>query len=127
MLTLGIGFLHPFYRLLEKTRPWFIISDPRKNDQQIVIVSTTTNINRELSTCILRRGDHSIITTECEISYRHAMCKPIAWFHTQIEDKNLELKEQATDDVLDAILTGARQTDFLNEELRQILIDQQLI
>ena len=127
MLTLGTGFYYPIYRLYEKTRPWFIISDPHKNDQQIVIVSTTSTFKKELSTCILNRGDHSIITKECEISYRYAMCKPTDWFHAQITSNNLELREKATDDILDAILDGARQTNFLDEELRQILMDQNLI
>jgi hypothetical protein len=86
--------------------PWFVCTEPDGNGR--VVVVSATDLNRCFDkTCILRPGDHPMITKDSAIYYDLADFMLIDTIKKMAEHKTLKPREPAADELMVRIRRGA--------------------
>jgi hypothetical protein len=84
-MKLGDAFLMPVPPKYDCEHLWFVISDPSKHSGKYIIVNATTDRKLAGSECILCRGDHPWLITQCFVNFSGAQLLD------QENDKRLQL------------------------------------
>ncbi len=96
---------------------WFAISNPDPEDKVLIVNATSRHgVPREDSSCLLFKGDHSCITHDSYIAYKHAMEINVLKIGQMQHYSQIQCKEIAPDCLIKRIQDGAKITDFLNSE-----------
>lgn len=105
-----------------------VISDPKKNAEQLVLVTLTTWGIGEDDSCYLEPGDHSFVKHPTCVRYNGVPTTPsAAQLEGLISDKKLKRREPVIKATLEKILAGANDTKKLTNRQLRILFDQELI
>lgn len=109
-----------------------VISDPRIDPAQVVIVSVTSydKFSHEIykdGSCVLDSHDHPWIRHRTCISYRDGRVVPESVLDAAVANGSLVMEEPVSSDVLARILEGAEQTEELPNKCRTVLAGQGLI
>lgn len=91
-----------------------VISDPDP-EKNVMIVNLTTfyNTGREDNSCILQIGEHPFIKQKSYIPYHFAKEMNMLKLISEGMSKNIEFKENISDEMLLKIQNGAKKSDFL--------------
>jgi hypothetical protein len=106
---------------------WVIISDPKKDPDNVLIVSLTTDRQDKDHSCVLDRGDHPMVTHRTCVDYRRARIVRLAELYAGKDSGAFLLKDPASPAMVRAIQEGAARSDFLKEAARNLLVQQGFI
>ena len=101
---------------------WIIITDPQKNDGDVLAVNLTTlRDHTEDESCVLDKGDHPFIRHKTAVNYGDARRWRISKINQALEEGKLLMDRPVTPGVLRKILKGAKESKFLREHSKRLL------
>jgi hypothetical protein len=110
-----VGFTYVLYH------PWFVCTQP--NRQGLVVVVSATDLGKAMDkTCVLRSGEHALITKDSAIYYDSADFLSLDSFKTMIEYKTLRQGESAPDELMVRIRRGAIDSAHTSNDVRVAVI-----
>lgn len=119
MITAGDTYListPPDYQ----TEHLFIIIITIDDDEALIVNITTKKENSDMS-CIITTGDHDFITHDSVINYKDAIKTKIKLLKTNIENNNITPHSPVSEDLLQRILKGASNSEFLPKEFKEYI------
>jgi hypothetical protein len=107
---------------------WVVLSDPLRNDREILVVSITSwhEFIADHS-CILDPGDHPAITHRSCVYYDLAGITTAECLTTRLDEGWFIDQPPMEETILTRVYDGAFKTEFLTYRQRSILIEQDLI
>ncbi len=106
---------------------WVIISDPKIDPEQVLIVSFTTWTSYKDQTCIVLGSEHDDISHRSCVAYNFAMARPLSALLLAEKVAHLNRKTPAQPDLVRKIQEGAAISPQLARGLREILVKQGFI
>jgi hypothetical protein len=106
---------------------WVIVSDPKKDPENVLIVNFTSLDARKESVCILSRGDHPWIVKPTCVNYGDAIITSLHLLDEACRVGAISLREPVRPDVLARIREGAALSERMSLDKANVLIDQGLI
>jgi len=101
--------------------PWFVCTQPNRDG--LVVVVSATDLGKCLDkTCIIRPGDHPMITKDSAIYYDLADFLSLDQITKMIKSKTLKPQTPATDELMVRIRTGARDSAHTPNDVRAAVI-----
>jgi hypothetical protein len=94
-----------------ETHLWFIISDPDPETNRVLAFSLTAVENYPTSRCILEIGEHPRIAIRSAVRYFSPKIWDAAIFQTRITDGTFEQFQNASETVIQKIISGAYEDD----------------
>src|SRR5438045_4027293 len=94
---------------------WVVISDPRRDADNVLIVSLTTEKDYKDHSCVLDRGIHDMVRHKTCVNYRRAMIVKLAELNAGRNCGAFKVKDPASPAMLRAIQEGAARSEFLKE------------
>ena len=104
-----------------------IISIPDKDPQKIVVVPLTTYESWVEDTCVLRTGDHPVITHDTCVDYRRATILTAEKLDSALKKHQIRKAQKILPNILEQILSGASKTKSIPRDCDNILVSQGLI
>ena len=104
-----------------------IISNPEINHEDIVVVPLTTRETWVEETCVLYVGDHPAIKHDTCVDYRRAKIVSAIKLDDTLKKQQIRKSAPISGEILERILSGAKETNFLPIEHDNILVAQKLI
>lgn len=108
------------------THLWVVVSDPRVDPANVLIVNMTTDRGIDPS-CILNPGDHPFVNHRTCMRYDMARLETNAELDRHVASNVIRLQERVSAEILERIRQGAAATDRIAFGCKQVLIDQGLI
>lgn len=106
---------------------WVVLSDPRRDPKNVLLVSLTTLTRLKESVCILAPGEHDWVRHQTCVSYEHAKVVPLDVLY-KLKDKGLlVLQAPLSPALLQRVRSGAAVSMRITLDNRQILVNQGLI
>ena len=106
---------------------YVVISDPRKDSLEVVLVSFTTRDTGVDESCSVYKGDHPRITHDSCVDYRRARILTEGQIDHAVASGKARQVEPVSQELLDAIWRGAIETKFLPGKCDGILRRQGFI
>jgi len=106
---------------------YVVCSDPRIDTSKVLLVSFTTFRIKEEKCCMVERGEHPFIQHKSCIRYRDAKTASIDAIVRLVNANQMKRREPVSEDLLARIRKGAGESEYLPEEHRRLLQDQNLI
>ena len=106
---------------------WIVLSDPKTSVNDLILVSVTSWHDRADPSCRIDPGEHPQITVPSCISYFHSQCVTAADLRNNLDRKEIVVHESLSDELLDRVRTGARETDHICLDHMVILMDQGVV
>ncbi|MEX2120191.1 MAG: hypothetical protein WD847_11405 [Pirellulales bacterium] len=107
---------------------WVVISDPGKDDEQVVIVNLTSHDSPEKDdSCILDPGDHPWVRHKTSVRYRDARVASERDLDKLVKKRKLKPQNPVSNETLGKILAGAQMSPHFPLRPRRILQDQDLL
>jgi hypothetical protein len=106
---------------------WIVLSDPKIDASNVLLVSVTTATRLKESVCLLNVGDHPWIRHESCVSYEHAKVVKMETLDELKFQGLLKLEQPISATILKRVREGAARSVRMRLEDAQVLIDQGLI
>lgn len=106
---------------------WVVVSEPRLDADNVLLVSFTSNKSWQDQSCILGPGDHRYLTKETVFYYAKAKLMTDVELDAMLAAGELTLDDPVSTAVLGRIREGAARSRRLAGGHRQLLVDQKLI
>jgi len=124
MAAIGDTFLLVNSRINEHC--FVVISDPRKNPDQIVTVNFTSYDVKKDQSCIVERDEHPFVKHRTCIYYRNNLLRLVN-YNRFLASGDIVPHAPVDQTLLRRILDGAAVSSFIPLENRKILVEQGLI
>lgn len=125
---IGPGFAYHYKDKSIDDRPlWMVISDPTKNDKNIVVVNATTWFANKDQSCILLPQHHTSITHKSVVAYNFARVTSASIIQGCLDNRDYNLLPALRDEVLEMVREGAALSQRIGLSTRKILAQQELI
>lgn len=109
-------------------RQLFVVaSDPSIDEEQVVLISFVKNTTKEEQCCLANSGDHPLIKEEHAARYKDARVAKMSQLYDLVRSGTMDRKQPISSELIQRLLAGAAQSDFLPEGCREILRRQGLI
>lgn len=106
---------------------WIVLSDPRVNQQEVLLVNMTTWRADKDQACLLNPGDHEEVEHNSCINYEDArVCSESHLNHLELSD-SIVLCPPLKPDVLARVRAGAAQSTRITIKHYELLVEQELI
>jgi hypothetical protein len=106
---------------------FFVVSDPARDRNQVLVVPMMTWADYRESICILEPGDHRFVRHTSYIDYGCAEVATATYIEKRIDSSEFRTHDPASPDLLARIRAGAGRSDFLKLGFRDILEEQDLV
>jgi len=107
---------------------WIVISDPKKDPENIVMVNITTHLDNALRECLLFPSDYpSFIKEPSYVHYKEAQLTNCDAIKYKIDESIFEQRPAISPETLRKLLSHAARSKFIPRECRRTLQKQGLI
>jgi hypothetical protein len=106
---------------------WVILSDPKKDTEQILIVSLTTAAPHKEAVCLLQAGEHPWVTHETCVAYNTARLVTLANLHGWKDGGHLNTQTPLSSALLKRIRDRASDSVDLALRFADLLTEQGLL
>ncbi|MBA4190815.1 MAG: hypothetical protein C0467_22745 [Planctomycetaceae bacterium] len=107
---------------------WVVVSDPFKNDKEVLIVNLTSVKGRYTDpACLVAVGDHPWVNKPSYVEYYEAQIHTDAYLDRRHSARSVTPWQPVSDSLLERIRLGATSTQNLHGDHLQLLQDQGLI
>jgi hypothetical protein len=106
---------------------WVILSDPKKNDQNVLIANVTTLDDRKERICILQRGEHPLITHESCIHYEESRITTLKALYEGKDAGLIKVVEPVAPLLLQRMREGAMASVRISLDNAELLLEQGLV
>lgn len=115
------------FRFQHGTHLLLVLSDPEIDPDHVLIASITSNMPDKDQACVLRTGDHRFLRKESVVHYGLAKVYADRFLNQELAAGRLTLDEPLSLDILMRAREGARISNRIKLDHRQLLVDQGLI
>lgn len=123
----GDSFFAPWPPPDDNKHLFFVISDPGRNRERVLVVPLMTYDTYKEATCVLEKGEHRFIRHTSYIDYACAVVEAAGFIEQKISAKEFRTHDRASPGLLKKIREGAEKSDFLALGYRDILEEQDLV
>jgi hypothetical protein len=116
-----------FLRSGDDNHWWVVLSDPAKDQDQVVVVNWTTLEAYKEQTCILEIGEHICITRRCCIYYIGATVERLSRLQFAEVSERVEVKGMLDPAILQRIREGATRSENMPNVCLAVLEAQGLV
>lgn len=106
---------------------WVVISDPKIDPQNVLIVNLTTLDARKEQACILKIGDHDWIKHDTCVNYADSVVTTLALLHAARDGGAIHMRKPMSPAILKKIREGALQSERMPMDNAEVLFDQGLV
>ena len=106
---------------------WVVLSDPTKNDREVLIVSLTTHKPHKDQACIVDPGEHPWVTHKTCVAYDFARTLSLEQLKELRYSGSIQLNEPVSKALLARIRQSAGNSVRLKMKYADLLIDQGLL
>ncbi len=106
---------------------WIIISDPKLDAENVLIVNLTSLDARKENVCVLHVGDHPWIRHDSCVNYADAVVASLTKLLAAKDAGAIVLHDPIADDVLRRVREGAMNSTRISLNNADILINQGLV
>ncbi len=113
-----------FKLLGEDSHLWMIISDPKLNPTEVVLVNFTTWQHIHDQTCVVNKGEHPFLATKSVVNYRCPLIRPLEKLKKREQEGLLSNFPDLSPELLKKIQMGALNSRFLPLKAQIIMSEQ---
>lgn len=106
---------------------WVVLSDPKINADEVLLVNVTTLDARKEQACLLGPGDHPWITHPSCINYGDAVVSTLPKLFDAKDGGALQIQQPLAPAILQRVLLGVASSTRISLENVELLEDQGLI
>jgi hypothetical protein len=106
---------------------WVVLSDPKADPENVLIVNLTSLDDRKEKVCILSRGDHPWIRHKTCVNFGDSVVTTLAKLLEAKDAGALKTQTPMRPEVLRRIRDGVLDSERIPLDYAQLLIDQGLI
>ena len=99
---------------------FIFINNPGENEDGVLACLSSMHAHAD-RTCIVNPGDHPFVRHESYIDYRHCRTDSIAHLTTLLEKGYVTRREDASDELVERILDGARRSEHTRRRILELL------
>ena len=99
---------------------FFVLNYPDDN-VEAVLANLTSMHTRADRTCVVYPGDHPFVRHESYIDYRHCRTDTVAHLRRMLERNYWRRHQDATEDLIERIVEGARQSEHTKLRILKLL------
>jgi hypothetical protein len=106
---------------------WVILSDPKKDDQKVLIVNLTTLDDRRERTCVLQSGDHPCVRHETAVHSEESRGTTLKALYDGKGAGLIKLVDPVSPALLQRTREGAVASSRISLENADVLVEQGLV
>jgi hypothetical protein len=106
---------------------WVVLSDPKKDQDNVLIVNLTTLDGRKEKACVLKRGDHPWVRHDTCVNYGDSKVTTLAQLLAAKDGGALKVGEAVSSTLLKRMRDGALASERMPLDNADVLINQGLV
>jgi hypothetical protein len=106
---------------------WLIITDPRLNGGQVIIVNLTTQKKDSETTCVISPGEHPFVKHSTVVNYQDACECPVNSIEGalgKLTSTHIEAREPLSAEILKRVKLGALASPAIKRRYKAIIKEQ---
>lgn len=106
---------------------WVILSDPKKDEQKILIANVTTLDDWKERVCLLERGEHPMVTHESCVYYEESRVTTLKALYDGKDAGLVKVVDPVSPALLQRMREGAMASGRIPLDNAQVLLEQGLV